>query len=83
MEENEIYAFMFSFPQNKDDIAEGNFKKYILFNGKSHEIIQKLQKFMHEMKFTKLDDEFGWKKWVDPSGKISRKIFDKELKASL
>ena len=38
---------------------------------------------MGEMKFAKSDDALGWRKWEDPTGKISRKIFDKELRARL
>lgn len=38
---------------------------------------------MAELKFNKEEDVFGWKKWNDPTGKISRKIFDKELRARL
>lgn len=38
---------------------------------------------MKELNFDKLEDVDGWKKWTDPTGKISRKIFDKELKSRL
>jgi hypothetical protein len=39
MNDNEIYAFMFSFPSaGKADISTGNFKKYILFTGKNKQI---------------------------------------------
>ena len=42
MKDDELYAFMFSFPQAKEDISEGNFKKYILFNAKNMQLIDKL-----------------------------------------
>ncbi len=32
------------------------------------------------MGFTKLDDVEGWKKWVDVSGRFSRKILDKQIR---
>lgn len=76
---------MFSFPTNqtKEDIAEGNFKKYILFNSVNMDILKRMQDIMKQLKFSKSADVEGWRKWEDPTGKISRKIFDKELKSRL
>lgn len=69
---------MFSYPSaGKADIATGNFKKYILFNGKNAQLIEKVENVLGQLKFKKHDDAQGWKVWSDPTGKISRKIFDK------
>jgi hypothetical protein len=38
---------------------------------------------MEGLKFIKYPDVGGWRKWTDPEGKISRKIFDKEVRSKL
>ena len=38
---------------------------------------------MEILGFQKLENKGEWKKWTDPTGKTSRKIFDKELRSRL
>lgn len=38
---------------------------------------------MTESKCEKLEDINEWKRWFDPSGLFSRKLFDQKLKAAL
>lgn len=35
---------------------------------------------MLSFNFTQLPDVDGWKKWVDLSGRISRKVLDREIR---
>lgn len=69
---------MFSFPSGgKQDIKDGNFKKFIVYTSTNQDLLAKLDKILGELYFNRFEDVRKWRKWTDPTGKISRKILDK------
>ncbi len=69
---------MFSFPSaDQADIVAGKFNKFLMFKSRDENLVNALENLLAELKFKKYEDVDGWKKWSDPTGKISRKIFDK------
>jgi hypothetical protein len=77
MANNEVYMFMFSFPGSEENFEKGVFEKYMLFTSRNETLLERLEKMMHDLNFTKVKEIEGWRKWMDPSTKISRKIFDR------
>lgn len=75
MDESTAHSFMFAYSDK-----EGALKRQIIFYSANVDLMKIIENLLSMLKMKRLDDVDRWQRWEDPTSKISRKLFDKELR---
>ena len=61
----------------------GELERKLIFRTGNEDFKKVVEEVSSEMKCVKVEDLGEWQKWDDPTSSLSRKLFDKKIKASL